>query len=47
MLRSHLCDFSDTCIVAKAIITVTGTNNRSKTNRPLAFKNNATFISCT
>ena len=47
MLRSHLCDFSDTCIVAKGIITVTGTNNRSKTNRPLAFKNNAKFISCT
>ena len=46
MLRSDLCDFSDAYIVVKAIITVTGINNRSRKNRPLAFKNNAPFISC-
>ena len=46
MLRSDLCDFSDTYIVVKGTITVTGTNNRSRKNRPLAFKNNAPFISC-
>ena len=37
MLRSDNCDFSDA---------YTGTNNRSRKNRPLAFKNNAPFISC-
>ena len=46
MLRSDLCDFSDAYIVVKGTITVTGTNNRSRKNRPLAFKNNAPFISC-
>ena len=46
MLRSDLCDFSDAYIVVKATITVTGINNRSRKNRPLAFKNNASFISC-
>ena len=46
MLRSDLCDFSDAYIVVKATITVTGINNRSRKNRPLAFKNNAPFISC-
>ena len=45
MLRSDLCDFSDAYIVVKATITVTGINNRSRKNRPLAFKNNAPFIS--
>ena len=39
MLRSDLCDYSDAYIV--------GANNiRDKPNRPLAFKNNAPFISC-
>ena len=46
MLRSDLCDFSDACIVLKGTIIVTGTSNRSRKNRPLAFKNNTPFISC-
>ena len=46
MVRSDLCDFSDTYIVAKGTITVTGITNRSIKNRPLAFKNNAPFICC-
>ena len=46
MLRSDLCDFSDMYIVVKGTITVTGTNNKSRKNRALAFKNNAPFISC-
>ena len=46
MLRSDLCDFSDTYIVVKGMITVTGTNNKSRKNRPLAFKNIAPFTSC-
>ena len=46
MLRSDLCDFSDPYIVVKGTITVTGTTSRSRKNRPLAFKNNAPFISC-
>ena len=44
MLRSGLCNFSNAYIVFKG--TITGTNNRSRKNRPLAFKNNAPFISC-
>ena len=46
VLRSDLCDFSDVYIFVKGTITATGTNNRSRKNRPLAFKNNALFISC-
>ena len=46
ILRSDLCDFSDAYIVDKGTITVTGTSNRSRKNRPFAFKNNAQFISC-
>ena len=46
VLRSDLCDFSDVYIVVKGTITATGTNNRSRKNRLLAFKNNAPFISC-
>ena len=46
MLHSDVCDFSDAYIVVKGTITVTGTNNRSRKNRFLAFKNNAPFISC-
>ena len=38
MLRSNLCDFSGAYIVVKEKITVTGTNNRSRKNKPLAFK---------
>ena len=43
MLRSDLCDFSDTHIVVKGTITVLGGSNSSRKNRPLAFKNNAPF----
>ena len=46
VLRLDLCDFSYIYIAVKGTITVTGTSNRSKKNRPLAFKNNAPFISC-
>ena len=46
MLRSDLCDFSDAYIIVKGTATVTGTSNNSRKNRPLAFKNNAPFISC-
>ena len=46
MLRSNLCDFSDAYIVVKGTITVTGTTSGNRKNRPLAFKNNAPFISC-
>ena len=53
MLRSNLCDYSDTYILVKGTITVTalgannGANNiRDKKNRPLILKNNAPFVSC-
>ena len=46
MLRSNLCNFSDAYIVVKGTITVTGATNRSRKNRPLAFKINAPFFSC-
>ena len=50
MLRSDLCGFSDAYIVVKGKITVSATdgakNIRDKKTRPLAFKNNAPFISC-
>ena len=38
MLRSDLCDFSDAYIVVKGTITVTGTSNRSRKNRPWDLK---------
>ena len=49
MLRSGLCDFSDTYIVAKGDITLTKANRRGfidTRNRFLAFKNNAWFTNC-
>ena len=46
MLRLDLFDFSDAYIVMKEKVTVAGTSNSSKKNQPLAFKNNAPFISC-
>ena len=46
MLRSDRCDFSYVYIAVKGTITVTGTSNNSRKNRPLSFKNNAPFISC-
>ena len=50
MLRSDLCDFSDTYIVAKLTITLTRNAGRGFVdirNRFLAFKNNAPFTNCT
>ena len=51
MLRSNLCDYSDSYILVKGTITVTapGDNNdansiRDKRNRPLILKNNAPFL---
>ena len=46
MLRWDLCDYRDVFIVVKGTITVEGTNDASKRNKNLAFKNNAQFISC-
>ena len=45
MLRSDLCDLSDTYIVVKGNIIVTNPEN-AKRNRSVAFKNNAPFINC-
>ena len=45
MLRSDLCDYSDTYIVVKGRISVTGTNNATRRNKKLTFKNNAPFRS--
>ena len=49
MLRSDLCDFSDTYIVVKLTITLTRNAGRGFVdirNRFLAFKNNAPFTNC-
>ena len=53
MLRSNLCNYSDSYILVKGTITVTapgvddGANNRrDNRNRPLILKNNAPFVSC-
>ena len=46
MLRSDWYDFTYVYIAVKGTITVTGTSNNSRKNRPLSFKNNAPFISC-
>ena len=53
MLRSNLCDYSETYILVKGTITVAapGVNNnanniRDKRNRPSILKNNAPFVSC-
>ena len=45
MLRSDLCDFSDAYIVAKGTITVKNPNDANY-RKKLAFKNNASFVSC-
>ena len=45
MLRSGLCDFIDTYIVVKGVITVTDPDN-AKRNKAVIFKNNAPFINC-
>ena len=46
MLMSDLCDYNDAYIIAKEIISVTGTNGAKRRNKNLVFKNNATFRSC-
>ena len=46
MLRSDLCDYSDTYISVKGIITLEGDNDANKQNKNPAFKNNAPFINC-
>ena len=47
MLKSDLCDFSDTNIVVKEIVTVnTDERDRDEMNRQVILKNNAPFISC-
>ena len=45
MLRSDLCDFSDTYIVVKGKIIVINPNNDAY-DKKLALKNNAPFLSC-
>ena len=45
MLRSDLCDYSDTYIVVKENIIVTNPND-AKRNKEVAFKNYASFINC-
>ena len=46
VLRSDLCDFSDTYIDVKGTTTLEGDNDANKQNKSLAFKNNAPFINC-
>ena len=46
MLKSDLCNFSDTYIVEEGTITLEGDNNANKQNKNRAFKNNAPFINC-
>ena len=46
MLRSDLCNFSDSYIVVEEDITLEGDNDANKRNKNLAFKNNAPFINC-
>ena len=45
MLRSGLCDFSDTYIAVKGTITVKNPDNDAY-EKKLDFKNKATFLSC-
>ena len=50
MMRSHLCDCSDTYIHVKGTITVPGTSVQAKpasnVNKKVMFKNGAPFTSC-
>ena len=47
MLRSDLCDFSDSYIVVKGIVTVSADEReRDAMDRQVILKNNASFISC-
>ena len=45
MLRSDLCDFSNSYIVAKGVIAVPNPDE-AKRNKTVEFKNNAPFINC-
>ena len=45
MLRSDLCDYSDSYIIVKGTIAVLRPNN-AKTNKAVTFKNNVPFINC-
>ena len=45
MLRSDLCDFSDSYIVVKGTTAVTDPDD-AKRNKSVAFKNNLPFINC-
>ena len=46
MLRSDLCDYSDSYILVNGTITVARNHPRDRQNRLLVLKNNAPFISC-
>ena len=46
MLRSNLCDYSDSYILVKGTIAVAGNNLRDRQDRPLILKNNTPLISC-
>ena len=46
MLKSDLCNYSDTYILVKGIISVTGTNANDRRNKKLAFKNKVPIRSC-
>ena len=46
MSRSDLCDYSDTYIVVKGIISVTGTYTNNRVNKMLTIKKNVSFRSC-
>ena len=47
MLRSNLCDYSDSYIVVKGIINIKATANADIDQKDDTFKNSAQFISCT
>ena len=46
MLRSDLCDYSDTYVVVKGVKAVEDTINAKKRNKVLDYKSNALFRSC-
>ena len=46
MLRSDLCDYSNTYIVVKGRISATGTDNGNRRNKNLTPKNSSPFRSC-
>ena len=46
MLRSYLCDYSDTYIPVKTRITVEGDHDDKTKSKKLILKNNAPFRSC-